>query len=295
MVDENLQQARNQLDLAKQQAQTQRTQLETRRREAQDVERRLTKQQSKIPVANQSRLRSGIYSGLQGRKVRGQVSRAKSQIKTKKSELKSFKEGLSEFENKELKPFESRIKANEASILDYESKVKDYNTVYDFISRGKSAVGLSPSQRKIYDKAIQSQEILSAKDVGVILNTSGEPIGSLASAKLPSLGSSSSPKITIAPPRNTPRTNLVKDFQPLSSNLQSIPPTKLPSTSSPSKITGFNIFNSKPKLNYTPQPNQTKIKTTKNKNNFNLSLGSPVKGLVTSSIKGKKLSKLRWF
>jgi len=65
-----VEEASQQVTQARQQAEEQRQKLAEARQKAQEDAKRLREAESKLPKPSQQRLRSGLYSGLEGRKRR---------------------------------------------------------------------------------------------------------------------------------------------------------------------------------------------------------------------------------
>jgi hypothetical protein len=137
-----VEEASQQVTQARQQAEEQRQKLAEARQKAQEDAKRLREAESKLPKPSQQRLRSGLYSGLEGRKRRQIVGDIKKEISGRKGLLKEYETGLSEFEEKELKPFESQITQYEAEIKDYQAHQKAYNRIYKLSIEDPSKIGL---------------------------------------------------------------------------------------------------------------------------------------------------------
>lgn len=107
---------RQQIENARSQALAVRAQLEQRQKEAQEAENILTEQKKSLPQISNRLLRQGMFSGLEGKKRRNLIGLAQSQIQEREREIKSFKEELGRFEKSELKPFEQNINTAAARV-----------------------------------------------------------------------------------------------------------------------------------------------------------------------------------
>lgn len=115
-----IQEAKQQVEQAKQSAQEQRQKVAEAREKAKRDREALLKSEKKLPKKTQSRLRQGLYTGLEGRKRRRAVSKAKEELEGRKKLVGQFEEGLKEYETKELESFESQIKSQEEKIKSVE-------------------------------------------------------------------------------------------------------------------------------------------------------------------------------
>ncbi len=125
----SIQEVKSQIAQARKSVQEQRGLVEQKRKEAREVESKISEQERKLPKPTQSRLRSGLYSGLEGRKRRQQISGMKQELQTKKKDVGLFKKGLSGYEKEVLDPYEKEISKTEVEInkaAKYQEAVKVY-------------------------------------------------------------------------------------------------------------------------------------------------------------------------
>jgi len=128
-VKSQISQAKQRLEQTRQQAQEQKSLIGQRRQESLQAEAKIREQEKKLPTMTQSRLRSGLYTGLEGRKRRQIISKIRKGLGQKQKEIGLFKgsliekeEGLAKYETDVLKPFETQIASKEAEISAYETK-----------------------------------------------------------------------------------------------------------------------------------------------------------------------------
>lgn len=241
-----LEEAKQQIALAKQQAEAQRQQIEQRRQEAEETKQKLLKEERKIPVPSQQRLRSGLYAGLEGRRRRKIVGEVKEDIKRKKKEIGLFKTSLSKYEEEDIKPFESQIAQREAEVKEYEKHQKAFDIARDvYLGETNPFVLVYHEDKELIQKyygqfkagekaqilAEQPKEVGEMKEVGLTAwyDPSTKITHYVSTASPPSHWSpfcpsstipSQKPKISLpfthfSPPRDLSRTNIVKDFKPL--------------------------------------------------------------------------------
>jgi len=151
---------------AKQQIAQERARIEQTRERAEQARKEIIKEEKKLPKATQERLRSGLYTGIEGRKRRRAVSEAKEEVERRKRDIELFTKGLKEREKKVLTPFEQKIKQAERAQGAYATLRRSIEKSYeDGYGSGRysrqaqeafSRAGLDPNKaEKIYRDAIR--------------------------------------------------------------------------------------------------------------------------------------------
>lgn len=252
-------QARQQLLQAKEYLETQKQEVSKKRGEAQEAKDLLISEAKKIPVASQSALRQGLFSGLEGRKRKSIIESTKRQIGSNLSEIESFEKELSRYEEEELKPFELQISQKEAEIADYERQVAEYERHVNAINLAQRVYygGVSPAAllgdrlaREYYNKLVEGERMLIESKLKSIqplqptitektLNMSLPPelrnlpaekiklgvkeITPISPSDISSINKSVSIKVKPPAQRDLSMTKLVKEWKPFQSiNLDSI-------------------------------------------------------------------------
>ncbi len=139
-VRQQIAQARTQVETAKQQAQEQRQLVEQKRQEAQRVEESLREQEKKIPKPTARLLRSGMFTGLEGRKRLRQVKMIEKGIGEKKGEVGLFKQEIEKTAGN-IKVFETEIGEKEEEIRKTEGEVRAYEKEQQAIKLAERAAG----------------------------------------------------------------------------------------------------------------------------------------------------------
>ncbi len=147
-----LEEAKQSVKRGKDILQSQRQQVQERREQAQKSKEQIIKEKEKLPKKSQSRLRGGLYSGLEGRKRRRIISQAKERLESGEKDVQRVEKGLTQFEKEQLKPFESQIKSQEAEIQEIEKQEKAYKRAREYFIEGKGKVALSSLGKKYYDQ-----------------------------------------------------------------------------------------------------------------------------------------------
>jgi hypothetical protein len=243
MVD--ITQVQEQISQAKLRAEQQKQEIESRRKEAKKAEIKLKEQERKLPVPSQRRLRSGLYAGLEGRKRRQAISDAKKELGKKSKEIGLFKKELTRFEEQELKPFEGEIGRAELELKDYKKHQEAIELAtkvyYGDVDTQIFFFGENPLAKDYYDKMKQ----IESAQVKAMVSSPSSPNQSIdrrpivngnfvdftpATNKYEQIGSSLggggiftersnlpsfTPSINLKPPRTLPRTDKLKDFNPL--------------------------------------------------------------------------------
>jgi hypothetical protein len=168
----SISEARQQIQQTEQQIQEQRGLIGQKREEAGKVETKIGEQKKKLPLPTQSRLRSGLYAGLEGRKRRQIISQAKKYLSGQEKEVGEFKKGLTEaekeislFETGQLTPFKQQVaqaEAEQAKINEYNRAVKTINKLIArddwFIIAMEVRYG-SGAMRKLAKEAIEMKKL----------------------------------------------------------------------------------------------------------------------------------------
>lgn len=149
---------RSQLQKKRQKLESTRKQIQEREKQAEKVRKQVEKEREKIPKPTQRKLRSGLYSGLEGRKRRRIVEAQKKELKGKEQEIGLFKKGLTEFKEKELKPFEKRLEKEEEGFKEWEKQKEAYDKALKIasISDPRAVFALSGKLEKEYYRQIKS-------------------------------------------------------------------------------------------------------------------------------------------
>lgn len=126
-----IEQQRQQVATAQQQIQEVSTEIAQKRQEAQQEKQNLQKQQSKLPRKTQSRLRAGIFQGLQGLTRRQQVSKVKEAIKTGTERIKELEKGISDYEMNVLDPYKAEVQRSQSAIAQYDKHNNAKNLALD--------------------------------------------------------------------------------------------------------------------------------------------------------------------
>lgn len=219
---------KSQISLARQQANQQRAELIQRKEEASQAEAKLREQEQKLLNPSQKLLRGGLYEGLEGRKRRGVVDFAKKQIQANKAIIQDFKKQMDQYEQNEIVPFENKIAQKEAELASYEQQKSAYDLAKKAFYENKPALILNNSLAREYynefesgreaqiQQAITNLENQSGmsfsdqlrKDVYMQLKTTGK-------ATLPDKNSYQPLPASIAPPRDLPRNDVKKSWNPI--------------------------------------------------------------------------------
>jgi len=136
---------RKQIEQAKIDVAEQREIVKQRRKEAEQQEKKVREQfleqEKKFPKPTQQLLRSGMFAGLEGRKRRQQIERAKKELKLekqgRKKEISLFKEGLIKYEKEELEPFVKEIEQKEKQIKAIEQWDKEIRRIQNLYQKYK--------------------------------------------------------------------------------------------------------------------------------------------------------------
>ena len=204
---------KQQISQAKNLAIEKRKQLVQRREDAKKAETLLKKQESKLPIPSQRRLRQGLYAGLEGRKRRRIIFDIKKEIGQKKGEVDLFKESLTEFEEKQLEPFESQISSKETEILQYEKDISDYKRGMIKALDQKPLGDANKMTRRGYYDFIDSQAKYEAGLKELSESEIQSPQGFVGD--FPNQSNINLPRMVLAPPRDLGRTDILKDFSPI--------------------------------------------------------------------------------
>jgi len=107
-IRSQISQAKESLEQTRQRAREQQTLIEQRRQESLQAETKIREQEKKLPLPTQSRLRSGLYAGLEGRKRRQIISKVRKGLGQRKKDISLFKESLAKKEG-ELAKYETEV------------------------------------------------------------------------------------------------------------------------------------------------------------------------------------------
>jgi hypothetical protein len=264
-----LEQAKQQIARAEQQAREQRELVESRRAEAQKQQELISSQESKLPTPSQKLLRGGMFSGLEGRKRRQTISKVKGELGEQKKQVGLFKEELTKFEETEIKPFEEEISKRKGEVAEYERHQKAIRLAEDVYYGSKDArvffFGSNPLAKKYYDKMIlqQSAQIEAQAKLQSLPMSPAPSVQDKRTELLNKLFGTTiaqqkswevfKPSVSIAPPRDLKMTELKKDFSPISTMGFSDTPTLFrPFTTTGSPIRKTPLLSGKPVRPPTP-------------------------------------------
>jgi len=221
-------QAKESLEQTRQRAKEQETLIEQRRQESLQAEGKIQEQEKKLPFISQKRLRQGIFAGLEGRKRRQIVSKARKELKAQQKGISLFKgslttsqEELSKYESDVLKPFETQIISKEAEVKAYATKVSALDRARDiYLSTSPYAVFALQYESDLVKKYYKQ---LAETNYSIIRGTIQEATG----LSVPAFQSLSPEEISKFPAetikqlrgvgaiRDLSRTEIVKDIAPL--------------------------------------------------------------------------------
>lgn len=175
----NIIQAEQQINRARQQLQEQRSQVEQRKQEAESAKQKLIAEEKKLPTYSQQKLRSGVYTGLEGRKRRQIVSGIKSDIEEKKKQVGLFKSALIEYEEKELNPFETQLKQEETKVSEYKKHLDAIRLAEKVALGEKSPLILSYNKlaKSYYRKMLSSRQPVVPEQVTTSIDSENIRIG----------------------------------------------------------------------------------------------------------------------
>jgi hypothetical protein len=245
------QEIRQQIETAKQSAQEQRELVQQKRQEAKKAEEFYSKEEKKIPRPTVRLLRQGMFAGLEGRKRLQLVKKAEKEIGSRKKEIGVFKEGLTKYEKEKIEPLEAEIGRSEAELKAYEKEQASIKLAEKVAAGGSVFLMMDdPVARKYYRLIHQGKKVeqqvyggrteelsLGAPKVSGFFYPKGtydiktgtytSPSGvkqsmalDIAKSKGASILLIPSPSLIIpnlVPPRDLPRTDIVRDYQLLGS------------------------------------------------------------------------------
>ena len=172
----NLQEIRGQIEQDKQRAKQQRQEITQRKKEARQAEKQIQSEREKLPAFSQERLRQGLYSGLEGRKRRREISKAREFLGQKEKGVKQFQEDVSKFEKKQLLPFEQNIQEREKEATRIEKEQRAIKTAGDVIAGLTASFALrDPLVRKYYEMMEAGQTPTVKKEVSPSKESKGDP------------------------------------------------------------------------------------------------------------------------
>jgi len=258
-----LQQAKQQIARAEQQAREQRELVESRRAEAEKAREKIQSQESKLPTPSQRLLRSGMFSGIEGRKRRQTISKVKGQLGEQKKQIGLFKEELTKFEETEIKPFEAEISKRKGEVAEYERHQNAIKLAEKIVYEDKSVLALQGNKlAQKYYRQIMANKVVEQptfSDVGMCIAPSIQDKRTELLNKL--FGTTTQqkswevfkPSVSIAPPRDLKMTELKKDFNPISNiRLADTPTLFRPFTTTGSPIRKTPLLSGKPVRPPTP-------------------------------------------
>lgn len=186
---------------AKQQISQAKSQIIEQRQRAEQTKRQLEEARTKLPtITSQKALRTGDYSGLNGRTKRLQIQRAKEEIKSRLSGIKEYETQLGQYEQGVLQT-EENIKKVEQAKQEQAQLQSDYEIARKIATSGGSSQLLSNDRQKEFYRQIkdgifsQQQFVEQSKAIREATGLSNYEFSKLSSGDLSSLSPPSLEKL----------------------------------------------------------------------------------------------------